>query len=89
MNNRFRRGFGATVFTCGCCGRKTRLSGQSLGAECCLECWELAGLQNMIFDGGTVEEIAGERDRYLATIVKRGGDEAKVRREYPDLWPAA
>ena len=85
-NDRFRRG--QSVFTCDCCGRQTRNTGQPTQSTTCLECWELAGLQNMIFDGEEIEEIASERDRYMHTIIARGGNEERVRSEFPDLWDA-
>lgn len=87
MNNRFRAGRG--VFTCSICKRRTRDSGQALSADCCFECYELAGLQNTVYDGvATASELAPERDRFTAIISARGGDLARVRREFSELWPS-
>ena len=84
----FRRGTG--VFTCACCGRKTRTTYQPDYTDFCFECWELAGHENMLSDNGEEEYIAHgylkERDELLADAVKRGGNEQAIRDEYSDIF---
>lgn len=86
-NSHFSRG--SAVFTCDCCGRRTRHTGvQSVGSETCPQCYDLAGYQNSVWDGDPIADIAPERDRLLAAAVKAGGDEAKIRKEFRDLFAA-
>jgi tRNA G26 N,N-dimethylase Trm1 len=84
-NNRFQQGRG--VFVCECCGRRTRDSGQSVSSECCYECYELAGWQNAVWDNGFDAEIASARDQLVAAAVRKGSNEARIRKEFSDLWP--
>jgi hypothetical protein len=84
-NNRFQRSAKPVVFTCCVCDRRTRLSGQG-NDELCLECWELAGLENHILDGGKISDIATDRNRLYAKAAKQGSDAAKIRAAFPRLW---
>lgn len=81
---RFQRG-GRGVFKCKVCGRGTREVNQS-NSRLCPECWELAGLENGVLDGGAVEDYAQERDRLVAKAVKQGSSESKIRTEFNRLW---
>lgn len=84
--DRFARGRG--VFNCCCCGRRTRTVDQSADSECCPQCWDLAGLDNLVNDGGApLSDVLKERDRLQAEAVKKGGDAAKIRASNPYLWP--
>ncbi len=49
--NRFRRGSGC--YTCDSCKRKTRATGgDNDSLRLCIECYEIAGLENSISDHG-------------------------------------
>lgn len=89
MPSKANKGFvqGRSVYTCDCCGRRTRET-TVVGSDLCGECYDLAGLQNCVWDGCFTAEDRPERDRILARIVKLGGDEAKVRAEFRDLFNA-
>jgi hypothetical protein len=85
-NNRFQR-YQRPVFICDSCGRSTRLAGQG-NDSLCLECWELAGLQNVILDGGEIAEIALDRDHWFAKAVRLGSDPVRIKAQFPELWAA-
>lgn len=80
---RFHRGRG--VYTCATCGRQTRET-TIQGSDDCEQCFELAGLQNMVWDGCFDEADKPERDVLLSTIVQRGGNAAKVQAAFSDLF---
>lgn len=83
--NRFAKGTGC--FVCECCGRRTRENGQGAGGKhTCLECWELAGLENAVLDGEPLEEVISERDRYVSALVKKGVALARIHAEFSDLF---
>ena len=82
MTKTFRRG--RSTFNCIDCGRLTRETHQSVGADCCYECWEIAGLQNSLWDGyeeGTREEA----QRLLQVVQEKGGRIESLLATYPDL----
>lgn len=85
-NNRFQRGH-RPVFACATCGRSTRLAGQG-NDELCAECWELAGLQNQVFDGDEIAQVAADRDFYFNKAVKLGSDPNRIKTQFPELWEA-
>lgn len=82
-NRTFRRGRG--VYTCATCGRRTREVSVE-GSDDCEDCFDLAGLQNSVWDGCFTEHDVPERDRILARIVDRGGDGARVKAAFRDLF---
>lgn len=83
--NRFRPG--RSVFRCAICGRSCREAGQSTDSECCAECYELAGIQNGLWDGVYGPgEMRAERDRYFKRCVARGGDADRIKAQFGDLW---
>lgn len=89
-NNRFRNvGFGPT-YNCFCCGRRTRYTGGEGGN--CLECYEIAGLDNSVNDNGYkpgTTDYAGARkeaDRLLAVVAKRGGNAERVKKLNGFIW---
>jgi hypothetical protein len=84
MKRHFQR-FGRGVYNCAICARKTREAGQG-NDHLCPECYELAGWENSVLDGGSVEEVAAERDRLLAKAVSQGSDEARMRKSFVQLW---
>ena len=68
---------GSTVYTCTCCGIQTRKVSNSgaLSCELCEECYELAGIENELQDGGEVTpNMLAQIDQMLAIIAKKGGD---------------
>lgn len=82
---KYGSGFGIRgTFTCDSCGRLTRETPAG-NVYCCSQCYELAGIQNGVWDGDPLN--VAERDRLTASLVKLGVSEMKVRREFPDLWP--
>lgn len=86
-HDRFQR-FTKPTFNCDVCGRRTRLVGQG-NDELCNECYELFGLENLIFDQcSTLQEIMPERDQLFAKAVKLGGDPDKIKQQFTSsLWP--
>lgn len=84
-NNRFRRG--ESTFKCHICRRGTRYTGvQSVGSSLCPECYELAGLENMVQDGEDLGTVVAERDSLLREIAKKGGDVDMVKKCCSILW---
>ena len=68
----FQKG-GRGVYKCGCCGRNTRYTGtQSVSSECCPQCFDLAGLYNVLQDGGQPD--AAEVERLIAEVRELGGN---------------
>ena len=86
-HDRFQRGH-RPVFNCATCGRSTRLCGQG-NDEMCAECWELAGIENSVLDGASIEEIAFERDFWINKAVKMGSDPVRIRQSFSDLYNKA
>ena len=85
--SRFQRGAGG-VFSCCCCGRKTRLVSQPFGSETCPECDELAMQDNSVNDGAqTWEETKPYCEELLFNIVKKGGNAERVKADFDYLWP--
>lgn len=78
----FRRG--ESTYKCECCRRLTRRVDQS--SNLCTECWELAGIENSVYDRCATPEDARVAVQYVDVIVARGGDLAKVRRNFADLF---
>jgi hypothetical protein len=79
---------GRSTFICGVCGRRTRIAGQPIDSECCLECYELAGLDNTVNDGiCPVAEVAGERDALLLRAMRKGSNGARIRQSFNFLFP--
>lgn len=71
--NRFTKGSGC--YDCRCCGVKTRdTGGDGSGVKLCDMCFELAGYDNLVGDGGalTAGDILGIQAMSEA-ILKRGG----------------
>lgn len=85
-NSHFQRGSG--VYKCCDCGRSTRNTGvQSRDSECCAECYELCGYENMLSDNGelSIEDRAvcrGYRDMAIA----KGGNAARINKQYGPLF---
>lgn len=79
-HSHFQRGQGA--FKCNNCGRSTRDTGDNGQCHLCPECFELAGYENVLMDGGSADNGAlNESDRrtvraYLAELASHIGDRA-------------
>ncbi len=88
-NSHFGRG---GCFECRGCGRKTRETGvQSIGAEYCPDCYELAGMDNACNDNRTTPEQEGytaEIARRLKNIESKGGNVQRVKDSNEYLFPA-
>ncbi len=86
MNSRRHFQQGSSTFTCHCCGRRTRIVDQPEGSDLCPDCYELYGLQNMVWDGCANKGVVTGRAALLAEIGKKGGDVASVTRKLKDLF---
>ena len=88
-NSKFRAGEG--TYKCECCRRMTRDTINSDGRYC-EQCEELLMLQNAHWDGcyevGNDKPQDDMRDKWIATIAKRGGDVENVKRQCRDIFPA-
>ena len=84
-NRSFTQGRG--TYVCDCCLRRTRETTVQ-GSDLCGLCFDLAGLQNAVWDGCFTEADRPERDAILAKITKLGGREISVRAEFVDLFAA-
>lgn len=69
VKNRINRGSG--VYTCECCGKRTRETGEG-ESDCglCLYCYTEGGLINMLSDGHITQE---QYDQELAALKKAHG----------------
>jgi hypothetical protein len=86
--NRFRRG-GGGVYKCEICERSTRQVDQGGDSRLCQECWDLAGLENMVSDNGRetiTESFRENRDYLLHRAIKRGGVEKNIREEFKSIF---
>ena len=87
MNKHFQRGHG--VYKCGVCGRQTRGSSDSTNSRLCSQCYDIAGLDNMFNDDGTIPSASerAELEAMLQHIVDHGGDAEAVRAENRYAFP--
>jgi len=71
--NRFRKGSGA--YRCECCTRLTRAtgSGDAAGVRLCEECYEMAGIENLIADSGETQELKKELEQLRQQVIAKGG----------------
>jgi hypothetical protein len=82
-------GYGST-YKCHVCGRRTRYTGGEAGN--CLECYEIAGLDNMVNDNGyepgskEYADARAECDTLLAKAVKLGGDGERIKSLNEYIW---
>lgn len=73
--NRFTKGSG--VYTCDCCGRQTRDTGDGANNGLCSTCYDLAGYENMIMDGMQDDLTKSDIEtiiQQITTIKNRGGN---------------
>ena len=71
----FTRGSG--VYECRCCGRRTRDdgNGDSVHVRLCTDCFDLAGIENMITDGKPMTPaLRAECLDLIANIKRLGGE---------------
>lgn len=86
-NSRFQRGSG--VYTCRCCGHRTRDTGGDGAINgCCDLCFELAGEENSVSDTGDTYNSHGSVCGELAALDKRNG-EGTAQRLFPTVCKAA
>lgn len=74
--NRFIRG--QAVYTCGCCGRRTRQTGRgdNENVNLCAECFDLAGEENHLSDNGEFYSSPAEVLRLINEVAVKGGNAA-------------
>ena len=72
--NRITKGSG--VYTCRSCGRKTRATGRgdNENVRLCVECYELAGIENAFLDGEGNAELVRLARTCLDNCRSKGGD---------------
>lgn len=67
-----------SVYTCTCCGirtRQTQAGGEAQELCLCDDCYELAGFENMVQDGEELSsEDAATIERHVSNIKKKGGN---------------
>jgi len=72
-NSHFARGSG--LFTCRVCKRSTRATGNNDNEHVtlCVQCYELAGIENSFLDGCGEERDIAEARRLLKSCQEHGG----------------
>jgi len=84
-HNRFKHGSG--VYQCAVCQRRTRATVESCDdVGYCGPCYDLAGLQNSMWDDGQEDWIVKARDGLLAKIIRGKGNEQAVRSHFSALF---
>ena len=75
------------IFKCRVCQRNTRNPDDG-GTELCAQCFELAGLDNMINDNGLdlTSDIMAERDALFNEAVSKGGNGDRIKSCNDYLW---
>lgn len=70
----FTRGSGA--YRCRCCNRLTRDDGNGDSVNCrlCTQCFELSGYDNMITDGGSLDETDISTIKYYLAVLQSKHD---------------
>lgn len=73
INSQFQRG--SACYGCLSCGRKTRSTGQGDNemVRLCVECYELAGIENEMSDHGRTPELIAEIKKLQEVISTKGG----------------
>lgn len=80
-NNRFQAGSG--VYTCRCCGHRTRATGgDGAGVQLCDLCFDLAGWAN-VFDNDEVDRIPEHEVVALAKAIESKG--GKINTNFSEL----
>ncbi len=84
--NRFTRS--EPLFNCNVCERKTRNPDHS-GTYLCVECYDIAGLDNHVNDNGyeLTPEIIAERDALFNDAISKGGNADAIKKCNTFLWP--
>lgn len=80
---------GSSTFTCGCCRRLTRFTGdQAVGSKLCPQCWDLAGYENQLSDDGELDDStkAHVRSVYAELKAKEGADFVRVVLDTAELF---
>ena len=84
VTNRFERGSG--LFTCRVCSRKTRSTGRGDNENCrlCVECFELAGIENSFMDGHGDANMLTEATRLFRELEQHGVSNPQRLFDIPD-----
>lgn len=79
--NRFTKG--SAVYTCRCCGRRTRQTGRgdNENTGLCAECYDLAGEENALSDTGEFYANPANVLELIQAVADKGGDAS----EWDDL----
>lgn len=67
--NKFLRG--ETTYTCQTCKKLTRNVGEGAEARLCIDCWNLAGIENYISDEGEAGMLVNYGDEVRGILAKR------------------
>lgn len=73
------------IITCNCCSRKAKPADND---TCCQECYEIAGIQNTIYDYGIEEAMrlyGSELESLVRECLRKGGDRSKLYAEFDFL----
>lgn len=63
------------VFSCGNCGRRTRSTGEdNENSRTCIQCWEMAGIENAVSDGCETPSMRAEHEYLRQECLAKGGD---------------
>jgi hypothetical protein len=74
VKNRFEAGSG--MYQCRCCGRKTRSigNGDNENVRLCVDCFDLAGFENMVSDGEVLTDAHKTDIRNMVAFLKTKAD---------------
>lgn len=84
-NRTFKKG--QSTFTCRCCNRTTRNTNGEGDLDLCAQCYELAGLENMLSD--SPEEAATvkhDATLYFNELISKGITTTTLRNSFSDLY---
>lgn len=74
MRNSSKFGRGTGVYACAACTRKTRQTGgDNDSLKLCVECYEMAGLENEMSDNGETPETLAKFVALKARCIAKGG----------------
>ncbi len=82
-NARFAKG--SAVYSCRCCKRKTRATGNNDNehVRLCVQCYDLAGIENAVLDGNYDETMAKEASRLFYSLEQHGVSDPRSLFEIP------
>jgi len=69
--------FAGSTYTCRCCGRLTRDTGDNGSTRLCPPCFDLAGIENALMDADdkdqVIEDYGDEVAQHIETLRNKGG----------------